>query len=374
MSTILIILLNFIRILPSTVVIAVFVCLTVPMEKPKPYIFTAICTGVFLWIMNNYVLAVPSSAVKLVNNLLWIAFTWYFAKPHYRTSAVMCFLVYLYSMFLSTIILSLVASRVAGYWGISFDALTDVHTVAYSVMTLITSCVTCITMYLAYLILKKQVQLENQIRMADEQMKTQINYYRQLQENILRVNQIRHDLSNQLQAAYYLLEQGEQAQVREQLDQLKDNIHNKIGPKYCANLMVDAVLTDKQRICQEQGIHLDVHAQLPSDVPIDSTHLCSAFSNLLDNSIQGVLECGTEEKQIELRTAVQRNCLIIHCLNSAKAPSKKHSSDPLRLHGLGLGILEHFASSYNGSLSTGYHDGKFDTTLILRFPEQAKMP
>lgn len=229
------------------------------------------------------------------------------------------------------------------------------------------SVIADITFFVGIRKVQRGEQLKQQVSLAEEQMNIQASYYRQMQDNILTINQIRHDLSNQLQAAYYLLEQGQKFQVRQQLDQLKNEIQNKVGPQYCANLMVDAVLTDKARVCREEGICLNIQAELPPDIPIESSHLCSSFSNLLDNSIQGTLNCNAGEKKIELRTMVRSNCLIIRCVNSANAPVQKQSADPLRLHGLGLGILERLAQQHHGSLDTAYYDGKFDATLTLSF-------
>lgn len=222
--------------------------------------------------------------------------------------------------------------------------------------------------------LQQAEQLKAQLHMTEEQLNAQTEYYRKLQDSILTVNQIRHDLNNQLQAAYHLLETGAEEQVRRQLDVLQDSIQNRVGPRYCSNLMVDAVLAEKAQLCQEQEIRLEINANLPSDLPIENAHLCSAFSNLLDNSIQGVLKSSTAGKIIRLRTSVRSDCLIIHCINSSAAPTKKHSKDLLRPHGLGLGILDRLAAQYNGSLDTRYQSGEFETTLILRFPEHEKMP
>lgn len=222
--------------------------------------------------------------------------------------------------------------------------------------------------------LQQAEQLKAQLHMTEEQLNSQTAYYRKLQDSILTVNQIRHDLNNQLQAAYHLLDTGAQEQVRRQLDVLQDSIQNRVGPRYCSNLMVDAVLAEKAQLCQEQDIRLDINAHLPPELPIENAHLCSAFSNLLDNSIQGVLKSITTEKIIRLRTSVRSDCLIIHCVNSAAAPAKRHSRDLLRPHGLGLGILERLAAQYHGSLDTRYQNGEFETTLILRFPEHEKMP
>jgi len=56
--------------------------------------------------------------------------------------------------------------------------------------------------------IQKAERLREQVRAAEEQLEIQNNYYRQLRESILTINQIRHDLTSQLQAAYALLEQA----------------------------------------------------------------------------------------------------------------------------------------------------------------------
>ena len=217
--------------------------------------------------------------------------------------------------------------------------------------------------------LQSVAQTEARLQNAEQQLNVQTDYYRQLQENILSVNQIRHDLNNQLTAAYRLLEAGQDEAVRQQLDLLRSSIREKVGPRYCGNLIVDAVLDEKARKCRETGIRLSLDAQLPPSLPIENAHLCSAFSNLLDNSIQGALDSGAAEKNIELRTTVQKDCLVIRCRNTAAAPEKKDRSDPLRSHGLGLGILSRLAETYGGSFQTSYENSTFSAVLILCFPQ-----
>lgn len=217
--------------------------------------------------------------------------------------------------------------------------------------------------------IQKAEQLRRHTHAVERQMAVQNSYYQQLQEDILAINQIRHDLTNQLQTAYALLELGEDDKVRSHLDQIQVGIQNRVGPRFCQNLMVDAVLSEKARLCREQGIRLDINAQLPQELSIESTRLCSAFSNLLDNSIQALQGINVSEKYIELRTVLHADHLIIRCTNPATTPpdTKKHSKALLRPHGLGLDILRRIAQEYHGSLETAYHDGLFDASLILKF-------
>lgn len=218
--------------------------------------------------------------------------------------------------------------------------------------------------------IQKAERLREQVRAAEEQLEIQNSYYRQLRESILTINQIRHDLTNQLQAAYALLEQGQEAKVRSHLDQIQADVRDRVGPKFCPNLMVDAILSEKARICQKYGIRLDINAQLPQELSIESTHLCSAFSNLLDNSIQAVRKITACEKYIELCATLHADYLIIRCTNPADVPDARGSNkNPLRHHGLGLAILNRIAQEYHGSLGTEYRNRLFEAILILRFTQ-----
>lgn len=437
MGAVLIFFVNFVCVLPSTVITLSFVCKTAQMKNPRKYIFTCVCVGYVCWILNNYILPSPSSLIEFMTNLAWSIMTFCWAKPKQRLIAVLSFIVYLGDMFLSVFALSMLVSRLAYAWDISFASMGDAHTLTNALMSIISTCVIFPTQYLCYRVLRfllnrrtlpeglllflpvpisqailvnvvlrltpysyqiadirmtmaagilfsiaadicffmciskmrKASQLKNQIRMAEEQLNTQTAYYRQLQDNILTVNQIRHDLSNQLQAAYHLLEKGEQGQARKQLDVLQESIREQVGPSYSNNLMVDAVLTEKAKSCREKGIQLSLAVEIPSKMSIENAHLCSAFSNILDNSICGALESGCEEPYIRLNAVVQKGYLTIRCVNSAVPPQRDKSSDPLRRHGLGLDILGQLAKQYHGNLETSCHAGAFDLTLILRIDE-----
>ena len=218
---------------------------------------------------------------------------------------------------------------------------------------------------LAYRKLRQLERLKIQVVQVEKSMDQQTAYYEQLQQQILAVNQIRHDLNNQLQAARYLLQKGDSKQVSEQLDILENSVRDRVGPRYCENLVADAVLSMKAEECRKQGVRLDASILLPLELPIRNAHLCSIFSNLLDNSIQGIRETGREGGTIRIRSDIQKNYLTVTCTNPAVEPRKQSSRDVLRQHGLGLEILEHLAKMYRGSMDTCYRDGSFTVTIFL---------
>ena len=208
--------------------------------------------------------------------------------------------------------------------------------------------------------------MADQGRQAEHQLKVQNEYYQEMQENIMRVNRIRHDLNNQLKTAYYLLEQGHPEQVRQQLDTLQSCVQDHIGTSYCENFLVDAILKEKSAHCQKLGIPLELHMLVPADLKIESAHLCSTFSNLLDNCIAAAKNAGPDSGPIILRSDIHKGYLTIACSNPSVPPQKQARKDILRRHGMGLEILGRLAKLYDGSFQTSYADGRFHVTMMLK--------
>ncbi len=235
----------------------------------------------------------------------------------------------------------------------------------FGILLSVAADVACV---LGYRKFRELEQLRAQVQQAEQQLNIQTTYYQELQSNILTVNQIRHDLNNQLQSAYYLLEHGQETEVRQQLNLLRGYIQDKVGTAYCENLMVDAVLTEKARRCADCGISLEISVFAPSQLSIENAHLCSAFSNILDNGIHGTLEKGADAGPLQLYSDIHSGFFTIQCSNPAVKPKKDTNQDPLRSHGLGLEILGQLAKHYHGHLQTSFDNDRFTTTLILQLP------
>ena len=213
----------------------------------------------------------------------------------------------------------------------------------------------------------RQIDLnELNARQVEEQLQMQVSHYEQLQNDILQINQIRHDLSNQLQAAYYLLEQGESDQVRSQLDLLNAEIRNKVGPTYCTNLIADAILTEKAKLCEKNGIPILFSVFLPQDLPLEAAHLCSIFSNILDNSINATLKTPRPYGQLELSADIHSSFVTIKSSNPAPPLKPAKNTEPLRPHGLGLEILRSITQKYGGTMNTSWKNGRFYLSIILK--------
>ena len=221
----------------------------------------------------------------------------------------------------------------------------------------------CVWGYRKYL---KMHQVNGMLRETEHQLELQAEHFRNLQEDILSINEIRHDLKNQLQAAYYLLEQGNSQEVRQQLDLLNRQLSRKVGSRYCENLMVDAVLTEKAAVCREKHIDLQISVLVPQKTSVENAYLCSAFSNLLDNSIRAVSKLKSSAGPIELHSDLQGEYLVIKCSNPSDLPRAQREQTLMREHGLGLQILEQIAGMGKGNFDITYDNGIFTAVLVIK--------
>lgn len=223
--------------------------------------------------------------------------------------------------------------------------------------------------------LRRQTVLEKQVAMARRELNSQTEEYRRLEESMTLVNQIRHDLNNQLHTVYRLLENGERAEAEGLLDTLHRDLTEKGGTRFCANPVVDAVLTEKENLCREKGIGLEIQMELPPQIPIPGAHLCGVFVNLMDNAVAGCLESGAEAPKISLRAGVKQGYLIVRCENTAapKENARVGENGPVPTHGVGQTILRDFAQTYGGNFSARRQDGQYVATVILKLsaPDEA---
>ena len=232
-----------------------------------------------------------------------------------------------------------------------------------AVLLCIGSDVACLFGFRKY---KRMQHANRQMAEVQHQLSLQTEHYRDLQDDILKINEIRHDLKNQLQSALYLMKQGNTQEADSQLDLLNRALSQKVGSQYSENLMADAVLSEKARVCEEKNIQLLISAPIPQQTAIESAYLCSAFSNLLDNAIEGTLHSASPAGPIDLSCDIHGEYLTISCINPGNMPTAKKNRQLLRTHGLGLDILEEIAKKYNGRFHTEWNNGIFKADLTLK--------
>ena len=199
-----------------------------------------------------------------------------------------------------------------------------------------------------------------------EQLLTeQEQHYETLIADMEDAAKIRHDIRNQLQTVYALLQSGSHEQAKSQLDDIGALVNQ--APSYCANPVINALLQVKAGQYESAGVTLDCRCEVPAAIPIAGVELCSLFSNVLDNALRAARDSAQAAPMVELRSGLQGNVFTLFCRNSC--PEKPEAA--LRPgHGLGLEILRDLAARHDGTVQTRHENGTFFTTVQLLLTNQ----
>lgn len=209
----------------------------------------------------------------------------------------------------------------------------------------------------------RKYELEAYIKNMEYQNKAQLVYYESLQQHNEELAKIRHDYKNHIAVVKSLIEKGGSADVNDGKDILMA-LQNEIATteigNYTQNNIVNAVLCDKVSDCKSKGINIDIDVFVPNEINIEKLHICSAFSNLLDNAIKAVNVPQVTDKNIVVRAQCELQYLFIKVENKFVPAIKTQRS------GYGLEIVRDIANRYNGELIIQKNDGVFTAILSLK--------
>jgi len=186
-------------------------------------------------------------------------------------------------------------------------------------------------------------------------------HYNAIELRSKELAKIRHDFSNQLATVNQLITTNDKEYAEKLFNDLKQSIDSTKEYLFCQNAIVNAVLTEKQKDCDLAGIELEVKVTIVEGHNISSVHLCSIFTNLLDNAIRACASVVQGQRKIELRTAVKGDYLHIGCVNPVADSLKKER----RGKGYGKAILSDIANHYNGNFTGERVDDKYVAMISL---------
>ncbi len=142
------------------------------------------------------------------------------------------------------------------------------------------------------------------------------------------------------------------------------NAGKKADIRYCENELVHTVLEEKQKNCQKFHISFSVQTEVPEHLKVKGSHLCSIFTNLLDNGINACKALPEDMRFITVRSRIQGDYLYIRVSN---ATSKEYQNRPiLPGHGLGRQIIACLTAEYQGEYWTEEDEQIYVAVVVLQ--------
>lgn len=200
----------------------------------------------------------------------------------------------------------------------------------------------------AFLSIMKNAELKASVDALEYKNQLNLQYYSDLKQNETELRKIKHDFSNIMLVMETLLDTTDSPEAHKLFESLSQDVDNIQLAYYSENSFINAVLSNKVKLCKEKGISAEVNALVPTDLTIDEMDLCRALVNLIDNAIEASeRDSSGTEKKVDINIFDKEGYLFIKTKNNAERLLDKTQKQKEE-HGFGKKILEDLAKKYDG--------------------------
>lgn len=192
----------------------------------------------------------------------------------------------------------------------------------------------------------------------------QKKHYEMVQQQRNHLENIKNTFGTQLSNICSLLDAGQLSEASSLLQSLTKEIESTKEYPFCPNPIINAVLSNKEQVCQKYQITFHADLQISSCDSVNKLHLCSIFSNLMDNAIEASKALALPaDRYIQLTARQNGDYLHIKIKNSSPP-----LASPKKGHGYGQKILTDIALKYSGEFRTDYENHTYEAYLCIRMP------
>lgn len=277
------------------------------------------------------------------------------------------------------------------YLLVTYSALSCLSIVAYSlfslnyhpilylsvfIITALSVYLSSITFYLNSLDLTEMEALRNDSMEIERSIVKKSDHYNRFKNEIEKFKCLEHDYQNLLSVFENLMENTSSQSERSFLKGFSNEIKtlNTIKGTYSNNLVLDALLTEIESICDDNGIDFDAQIILPENPRITTFELVRIASNMLNNAIEASLKIPVEERYIKIITKSNGKWMMFKIENSfdgrivPKDGSYSTTKKDKRSHGLGLKVVDEIVQKYDGTMTIcpDRENKLFSVSIVIR--------
>ena len=160
-----------------------------------------------------------------------------------------------------------------------------------------------------------------------------------------------------------MLKKGELQEALRYLKQYNDSLDDAKISEFCPNITVNAILNIFCTKAQKNGISVSVEADTEEDTSISDMDFVAVLSNLLENAVNGCIECGADgEIKVNIRTVADKTVIV--CSN----PCRKDiviENNMIKNRGIGIASILSAIRKYDGDIKYSLEDGMLNACIIL---------
>lgn len=198
--------------------------------------------------------------------------------------------------------------------------------------------------------------------------------YEQILASVKELRIMKHDVKNHLDVLQTLLEGNHTGQAVDYMRQITADL-NKVHYTLSGNTTVDCIVSNKQSMAENVGIHTENIIYLPEEIPLSDVEICSLLGNLYDNAIEGCMRA--ESKRIWLYMKPFHNMLSIKIVNTSDGGYRFNSRNELLStkagkgnqngmeHGIGLKRIREIVERHFGIMEILPEKEMFSVNILI---------
>lgn len=236
------------------------------------------------------------------------------------------------------------------------------------IAAMVLTFVTCQTEY-------EQSRNGSLLNTMTSQLARQLNHYEEILFYQKGLTDFRHEFMRRHGKINELLDQHKILAVQEELNQINAQMGSiKKSEPISNNYLVDAILQDTKRRCEEQNIRFEGMIWLPQNMKLNELATCQVMTNLADNAIEAVSRLNEPDKRwIRVDSFIKGKWIAIRITNPYKHVIARKgllatSKDDKLNHGLGTRSIRQIIEESGGVYTYNIDEENkiFTTTITLR--------
>ena len=187
----------------------------------------------------------------------------------------------------------------------------------------------------------------------------------------MQISRISHDFKQHIHTLKGLSDSENFKKIAEALQTLTQQQSNGIQTIITGNPMLDALLSIKREIAQQENILCDWNIVIPPQLPIKELDTCAVIGNALDNAIEACREFKVKQPFIKFDMYTDSNWLLGSITNPVGQVPKIEkelfltSKLDTEQHGLGIQSMRRCCEDMGGNLEIFYDIKKFTFRFML---------
>jgi len=215
------------------------------------------------------------------------------------------------------------------------------------------------------------------VEVRAKQLEEQVHYYEhqlfQAEQSEKLIRTTRHDIKSLLIGFQADLQKQDISSVDNQISELLGKIESLDGPAKSGNLAIDAIINFKAAVAQKQSIYLSLEIKVPEKLNLNSSIICQALGNALDNAIEATAKIDDASKRIiQIFMNHKHGVLFLQIKNPFLGEIITDSSGCLlsakrefRAEGIGLQSIRSTMAHTQGDIGITYDDGVFCLSMTF---------